>query len=107
MIKYGHNRPIRIQNVPVGAQNLPFFQWASFAFSRPSADKGGYRTIVDQQKAKALFWQAQEILGDDLPTIPVYYMYGADASIPQLYGFVGNPTNAGDGWNMEQWYLKH
>ena len=62
---------------------------------------------VDQQKAKALFWQAQEILGEDLPTIPVYYMYGADASIPQLYGFVGNPTNAGDGWNMEQWYLKH
>jgi len=54
-----------------------------------------------------LFWQAQEILGEDLPTIPVYYMYGADASIPQLYGFVGNPTNAGDGWNMEQWYLKH
>jgi hypothetical protein len=43
--------------------------------------------------------------GQDLPTIPVYDMCGADASVAQLHGFAGSPTNAGDGWNMERWTM--
>jgi hypothetical protein len=44
-------------------------------------------------------------LGQDLPTIPVHDMYGADASVAQLHGVAGSPTNAGDGWNMETWTM--
>jgi len=58
---------------------------------------------IDQGAAKTLFGQAEEILGHDVPTIPIYYMDGADATTARLIGLVGNPTNDGDGWNMEQW----
>jgi len=60
---------------------------------------------VDQPKAKALFWRAQEILARDLPTIPIYYLVGAQATTARLSGLVGNPTNDGDGWNSEVWKL--
>ena len=66
--------------------------------------KEAERTI-DQPKAKGLFWQAQEILGQELPTIPVYYMVAANGMTTRLQGLVGNPTNDGDGWNMEEWTL--
>ena len=60
---------------------------------------------IDRPKAKALFWQAQEILGRELPTIPIYYMVAADGATAKLQGLVGNPTNDGDGWNLEEWTL--
>jgi peptide/nickel transport system substrate-binding protein len=60
---------------------------------------------VDQPRAKALFWRAQEILARDLPTIPIYYMVAAQATTARLSGLVGNPTNDGDGWNSEVWKL--
>jgi peptide/nickel transport system substrate-binding protein len=66
--------------------------------------KDAERTI-DQPKAKGLFWQAQEILGQELPTIPIYYMVAANGMTTRLQGLVGNPTNDGDGWNMEEWSL--
>ena len=40
------------------------------------------------------------------PTIPGYYLYGADATTARLRGLVGNPTNDGDGWNMEEWVIE-
>ncbi len=58
---------------------------------------------IDQPKAKALFGQAQEILGQELPTIPIYYMVAANGMSARLQGLVGNPTNDGDGWNLEEW----
>jgi peptide/nickel transport system substrate-binding protein len=61
---------------------------------------------VDQAKAKPLFWQAQEILAQDLPSLPLYYMYAAHGTVSKLQGFVGNPTNDGAGWNIEEWALK-
>jgi peptide/nickel transport system substrate-binding protein len=62
-------------------------------------------STIDQPKAKALFWRAQEILARDLPTIPIYYMVAAQATTSRLQGLVGNPTNDGDGWNIEEWRL--
>ncbi|HYM68719.1 MAG TPA: peptide ABC transporter substrate-binding protein [bacterium] len=58
---------------------------------------------IDPAKAKPLFWKAQEMLGQDVPTIPVYYMVSATATSSKLAGLTGNPSNAGDGWNIEQW----
>jgi len=58
---------------------------------------------IDTQKAKALFWKAQEMLGQDVPSIPIYYMVSATATSSQLVGLTGNPSNAGDGWNIGQW----
>ena len=58
---------------------------------------------IDQPQAKALFGQAQEILGQDLPTIPIYYMVVANGMSSRLQGLAGNPTNDGDGWNLEDW----
>jgi peptide/nickel transport system substrate-binding protein len=58
---------------------------------------------IDTQKAKALFWKAQEMLGQDVPSIPIYYMVSATATSSRLVGLTGNPSNAGDGWNIDQW----
>jgi peptide/nickel transport system substrate-binding protein len=58
---------------------------------------------IDTQKAKALFWKAQEMLGQDVPSIPIYYMVSATATSSRLVGLTGNPSNAGDGWNIGQW----
>lgn len=73
------------------------------AFDRITSE--AERTI-DPAKAKVLFWQAQEILAQDLPTLPIYYMYGALATTAGLRGFLGNPTNDGPGWNIEDWSLR-
>jgi peptide/nickel transport system substrate-binding protein len=58
---------------------------------------------IDPAKAKPLFWKAQQILAQDVPTIPIYYMVSATATSGNLAGLTGNPSNAGDGWNIEQW----
>ena len=58
---------------------------------------------IDPAKAKPLFWKAQEILAQDVPTIPIYYMVSATATSSTLAGLTGNPSNAGDGWNIDQW----
>ena len=58
---------------------------------------------IDPAKAKPLFWKAQEILAQDVPTIPIYYMVSATATSGNLAGLTGNPSNAGDGWNIDQW----
>ena len=60
---------------------------------------------IDPQKAKALFWKAQEMLGRDVPSIPIYYMVSATATSSRLAGLTGNPSNAGDGWNIAEWQL--
>ena len=60
---------------------------------------------IDPQKAKALFWKAQEMLGRDVPSIPIYYMVSATATSSRLTGLTGNPSNAGDGWNIAEWQL--
>jgi len=60
---------------------------------------------LDRRKARALFWQAQEIIGQDVPTIPIYYTMDALATTTRLQGLVGNPTNEGAGWNIADWVL--
>jgi peptide/nickel transport system substrate-binding protein len=60
---------------------------------------------LDQRKARPLFWRAQEILAQDLPTIPIYYTMDAHASTSRLQGLLGNPTNDGAGWNIADWML--
>ena len=89
------------------ADNMPPMGLNQVFYNNPTVTKllADAEGTIDQQKAKSLFWRAEEILADDLPTIPVYYLYGANAAISRLQGFIGNPTNAGDGWNNEQWYL--
>jgi len=49
------------------------------------------------------FWKAQEMLGQDVPSIPIYYMTAATATSSRLVGLTGNPSNAGDGWNIGLW----
>lgn len=62
-------------------------------------------STVERTRAKTLFFRAQEILAQDLPTIPIYYMVAAQATSSRLTGLTGNPTNDSDGWNMEEWVL--
>jgi peptide/nickel transport system substrate-binding protein len=89
------------------ADSMPPMGLNQVFYNNPTLTKlvADAENTIDQQKAKSLFWRAQDILADDLPTIPVYYLYGANAAVSGLHGFIGNPTNAGDGWNNEQWYL--
>jgi len=45
------------------------------------------------------------MLGRDVPSIPIYYMVSATATSSRLAGLTGNPSNAGDGWNIAEWQL--
>ncbi|HLY22744.1 MAG TPA: peptide ABC transporter substrate-binding protein [bacterium] len=87
--------------MPPNGLNEDFYASEEFTDTIRRAER-----TIDQPAAKKLFWQAQEILGRDLPSIPIYYLYGAQATTTQMRGLVGNPTNDGDGWNMEQWVLE-
>ncbi len=84
--------------MPPNGLNQVFYVNAEFTDTIKEAE-----STVDQSRAKTLFFRAQEILARDLPTIPIYYLVGAQATTSRIQGLVGNPTNDGDGWNMEEW----
>jgi peptide/nickel transport system substrate-binding protein len=60
---------------------------------------------LDKAKRKDLLFQAQDIIGQEVVTIPVHYTILTTASSTKLTGYKGNPTNDSDGWNMEEWDL--
>ena len=45
---------------------------------------------VDEAKRRELLWQAERILMDELPIIPIYYYVGKNMVKPYVRGFYGN-----------------
>ena len=60
---------------------------------------------VDQARRTELLRQAQRLLADLAPEIPLYNTTKIDAVPVTLRNFKGNPTHAGPFWNIHEWYI--
>jgi peptide/nickel transport system substrate-binding protein len=61
---------------------------------------------IDRDERRRLLEQAQVILGEEVPEIPLYNVARLDAVPSSLLGFKGNPTNTGIFWNVHEWEIK-
>jgi peptide/nickel transport system substrate-binding protein len=59
--------------------------------------------VLDVQQRADLIRQAQEIMAEDLPILPMYQRPEYYAYAENLTGPVVNPTLAGPFWNMAEW----
>jgi peptide/nickel transport system substrate-binding protein len=59
---------------------------------------------LDQEKRKALYWQIQELLHEEVPCIFMWWPNGFPAAIKNLAGFWPSAANQLF-WNVEQWAL--
>ena len=61
---------------------------------------------VDRGRREQLLRQAQAILADAVPEIPLYTVTKLDAIPTSLHSFKGNPTNTGIFWNVHEWEIE-
>ncbi len=62
--------------------------------------------VTDDHAAVAgLAGEAETILWNEMPTVPLYAQPRATAFAPGMHTAVANPTTAGAGWNMDRWIL--
>ncbi len=60
---------------------------------------------IDQTKRRKLLVEAQQLLAELAPEIPLYNVTRLDGVPSTLKGFKGNPTNTGVFWNVWEWEL--
>jgi len=60
---------------------------------------------VDRTERKRLLQDAQRLIADAVPEIPLYNVTRLDAVPASLRGFKGNPTNTGIFWNVHEWEI--
>ncbi len=61
---------------------------------------------VDRAERTRLLQQAQAIIADAVPEIPLYTVTRLDVVPATLQGFKGNPTNTGIFWNVHEWEIR-
>ena len=61
---------------------------------------------VDRRERTRLLQQAQAMIADAAPEIPLYSITRLDAVPARLEHFKGNPTNTGIFWNVHEWEIK-
>lgn len=74
-------------------------------FANPRIDQliAELAVTADANRRFELAAEAEAILWDELPTLPLYEEPRTIASINELHGVVANPSAAGVGWNMDRW----
>ncbi len=63
------------------------------------------RTVNTADRRRLLF-DAQALIAELAPEIPLYNVTRIDAIPDRLQGFKGNPTNTGMFWNVHEWEVK-
>jgi peptide/nickel transport system substrate-binding protein len=61
---------------------------------------------VDRNQRLRLLQQAQRIVAEEVPEIPLYSITRLDAVPASLQHFRGNPTNTGIFWNVHEWTVE-
>jgi peptide/nickel transport system substrate-binding protein len=83
-----------------GASSVIDDTTAAFAAARDAMN-----ATVDDTELLALFNTAEDILADNVVMIPLYQRLDPGAVwADELAGYKHNPSQAGDTWNMEEWY---
>ncbi|MBI6546195.1 MAG: peptide ABC transporter substrate-binding protein [Cyanobacteria bacterium NC_groundwater_1444_Ag_S-0.65um_54_12] len=60
---------------------------------------------VDRTERSKIYQRLQEILADELPSLPLLFWTTLDAVNTRVKGFKPNPTSAGNFWNCQEWYV--
>ena len=61
---------------------------------------------LDPAKRAALFAQADALMSNDVPTVPMYSRPNPLVFKSAVGGMKNNPASVGFGWNAEEWYWK-
>ncbi len=61
---------------------------------------------VDLDRRRALLQDAQRLIAELVPELPLYNVTRLDAVPSNLVNFKGNPTNAGIFWNVHEWEIR-
>jgi peptide/nickel transport system substrate-binding protein len=61
---------------------------------------------VDLKKRRRLLHEAQRMIADLAPEIPLYNITRLDVVPSNLENFKGNPTNTGIFWNVHEWEIR-
>jgi peptide/nickel transport system substrate-binding protein len=95
----------QIPETPTGSGgNLPaYFHEYSFQEQIDELTTAGDAT-TDQEERKAIYWEIQELLHEEVPVIFIYWEKAFPAAIDNLGGFWPSPFNYLL-WNANEWYL--
>ncbi|MDL2319253.1 peptide ABC transporter substrate-binding protein [Eubacteriales bacterium OttesenSCG-928-A19] len=63
-------------------------------------------TVLDVELRKEMLYRAQEMMIEDMVTIPTHTLVQIVAHTENLKGFVPNPTNMTHFWAVADWYLE-
>ncbi|CAM3133367.1 ABC transporter substrate-binding protein [Prescottella defluvii] len=101
-----------------GAAGVSSTTAAAFALHSGNGDNfggfsnGRFDQIADQlavdgslSARMALAGEAEAILWNEMPTIPLFDQPRTTAHSKGMHGVVPNPTRSGAGWNMDRWIL--
>ncbi len=89
------------KQIPPGGQNY-------VRYRNPEIDRlteEGTR-VVDKAKRAEIYKRIQAIMAEDIPMIPMLYWTTLDAVNKRIKGFKPNPTNSGNLWNCQEWYVE-
>lgn len=86
---------------PPAGRNINYFKDDALTALLYASDR-----TVDRERRRALLQQAQVIVADAVPEIPLYSITRLDAVPATLTGFKGNPTNTGIFWNVHEWQVQ-
>jgi len=59
---------------------------------------------VDQEKRKAIYFQLQEILREDLAVLPIFHYTNVEGTKAGLTNYKGNAFVVSNMWNVVEWY---
>jgi peptide/nickel transport system substrate-binding protein len=62
-------------------------------------------TLLDEQARADTYNEADALMADDLPVLPLYQKPTFFAWNESIQGPEDNPTNAGPTWNAGEWFL--
>jgi peptide/nickel transport system substrate-binding protein len=86
---------------PPAGRNINYFADATLTEVLYASDR-----TVDRAERTRLLQQAQMMVSDAVPEIPLYSITRLDAVPVTLHNFKGNPTNTGVFWNVHEWEIK-
>jgi peptide/nickel transport system substrate-binding protein len=89
------------KQIPPNGQNYTRFRNAEV----DKLTEEGTRT-VDKGKRADIYRRIQMIMAEELPMLTLLYWTTLDAVSNRLKGFRPNPTNSGNLWNCQEWYVE-
>jgi peptide/nickel transport system substrate-binding protein len=94
-----------------GSYSAAFKPPAGQNFSRIDHDRltallsAGSKTVSFERR-KAIYDEIAEILVEEVPIIPLLWVTQLDAMPKRMHGYRPNPTQSGDTWNANEWWME-